>query len=272
MSSVEFEYILEKIKNAKFISKPFPHLDIKNFLSEKHLEMVLNEPYIHFSKVPDISELYNTLKKYGWVIQNFPGCIDDWDVYLKKLENSDSLNTGITFRLKSYENEQVKKLLDFMNGKKFHDVLRKKFNLKKDTTIISAIQKNLSGYNITPHPDTRRKALTYLLNINRENFNEPTCHTHILKFKEKYAKIQDTWENTSETHDRCWVPWDWCETVKMTSENNSMLIFHPDNKPATLHAIRLIYDHLKYQRTQIYGNLMYKDPPAYNVQKHTELM
>lgn len=44
------------------------------------------------------------------------------------------------------------------------------------------------------------------------------------------------------------------------SENNSMVIFHPDNNPPTLHAIRLNYNHLKYQRTQIYGNLMYKYP------------
>ncbi len=41
------------------------------------------------------------------------------------------------------------------------------------------------------------------------------------------------------------------------SENNSMILFHPDNNPATMHAIRLNYNHLKYQRTQIYGNLMY---------------
>ena len=45
------------------------------------------------------------------------------------------------------------------------------------------------------------------------------------------------------------------------SENNSMVIFHPDNNPPTLHAIRLNYNHFKYQRTQIYCNLMYKHLP-----------
>jgi hypothetical protein len=45
------------------------------------------------------------------------------------------------------------------------------------------------------------------------------------------------------------------------NNNNSFIIFHPDNNPPTLHAIRLKYNHLKYQRTQIYGNLMYKYLP-----------
>lgn len=31
---MEFDYIIEKIKNAEIINHPFPHLDIKNFLSK----------------------------------------------------------------------------------------------------------------------------------------------------------------------------------------------------------------------------------------------
>ena len=38
-----------------------------------------------------------------------------------------------------------------------------------------------------------------------------------------------------------------------------MLIF-PSNNPPTLPFIKLNYNHLKYQRTQIYGNLMYDNP------------
>ena len=56
------------------------------------------------------------------------------------------------------------------------------------------------------------------------------------------------------------------------SENNSMLIFHPDNNPPTLHAIRLNYNHLKYQRTQIYGNLMYDNPPYIKPSNYKDLL
>lgn len=32
----------------------------------------------------------------------------------------------------------------------------------------------------------------------------------------------------------------------------------PSSSTASLHAIKLDYNHLEYQRTQIYGNLIYK--------------
>ena len=56
------------------------------------------------------------------------------------------------------------------------------------------------------------------------------------------------------------------------NENNSIVIFHPDNDPPTLHAIRLNYNHLKYQRTQIYGNLMYINPPKYINSNYKDLI
>ena len=40
-----FEYIIEKIKNAQIIDTPFPHLDIKKFLSEEHLKIIINGNY-----------------------------------------------------------------------------------------------------------------------------------------------------------------------------------------------------------------------------------
>ena len=146
-----------------------------------------------------------------------------------------------------------------MNSDIFHNTLRNKFNIDKNTTIISAIQKNLSGYEISPHPDVRQKCLTYLLNINNNiQIEKEDCHTHLLEFKKEYKYISDIWEKNKNIN-RCWVPWDWCNTIKTMNQNNSMLIFKPDNNPPTLHAIKLKYNHLKYQRTQIYGNLMYKD-------------
>ena len=159
-----------------------------------------------------------------------------------------------------------------MNGSEFHRALRQKFGITKETTIISAIQKNLTGYEISPHPDIRQKSLTYLLNINNNSEIEKLdCNTHLLEFKEPYKYIQEYWEKNKGVN-RCWIPWEWYDTIKKTSENNSMVIFKPDDNPATLHAIRLNYDHLKYQRTQIYGNLMFKHPPTPKPSSHKDFL
>ena len=129
-----------------------------------------------------------------------------------------------------------------------------KFDLKFETSIVTAIQKNLSHYEISPHPDVREKGLTYLLNINKDSSidNEPV-HTHLLKFKKEWEFIYDYWK-TNLSENRCWVPWDWCKTEKITNKNNSIVIFSPDID--TLHGVKLNYDHTKFQRTQLYGNLM----------------
>ena len=42
------------------------------------------------------------------------------------------------------------------------------------------------------------------------------------------------------------------------NKNNTIIIFKPNNNPPSLHAIKLTYDHLKFQKIQIYGNLMFK--------------
>ena len=76
-----------------------------------------------------------------------------------------------------------------MNSDTFHSILRKKFNIKEATTVISAIQKNLNGYEISPHPDIRNKCLTYLLNINNNEMEQKDCHTQLLEFKPKYKYI-----------------------------------------------------------------------------------
>jgi len=265
--NVDFTYILKKIQDAKIIEYPFPHLDINNFLSNEHLELIIKDKQLHLNQKKTHDDIYNELINNGWKIQVFPGCTSNWDNYKKYINNgnycsSDPVeNVGITFRLYNYKNNIIKKLIEFMNSNEFHNILKKKFDIKEDTNIISAIQKNLTGYEISPHPDNRQKCLTYLLNINNnKEIENLDCNTHLLKFKNNYTFVQDFWEKNKDVN-RCWVPWEWCNTIKTMNKNNSMLIFKPDNKPATLHAIRLKYNHLKYQRTQIYGNLMYKKHP-----------
>jgi hypothetical protein len=53
------------------------------------------------------------------------------------------------------------------------------------------------------------------------------------------------------------VPWDWCTSEKTISANNSIVMFEAHDR--SLHAVKLRYDHTRFQRTQIYGNLWHTD-------------
>jgi hypothetical protein len=73
-----------------------------------------------------------------------------------------------------------------------------------------------------------------------------------MKFRDKYQYIVPFWKYNADV-ERCWVPWSWTERVSSQTSNNSLVIFAPDCD--TLHAVKLDYNHLMGQRTQIYGNL-----------------
>ena len=47
----EYTYLLNKILNADISLKPFEHIEINDFLSKEHLEMLLEDSQIHFEKV-----------------------------------------------------------------------------------------------------------------------------------------------------------------------------------------------------------------------------
>jgi len=134
-------------------------------------------------------------------------------------------------------------------------VIKDKFGIKDYVNIETAIQKNLAHYEISPHCDTSSKALTYMVNIYTDKECEDLpIHTHLLRFNNRYNYLYSLWEHNSI--DPVWVPWDWCETIKKTSLNNSITMFKPSHD--TLHAVKLNYNHLKFQRNQIYGNLWYE--------------
>ncbi len=263
-----FNYLAEKIKNAEVLESPFKHIEIENFLSEEHLNIILNDPQIHFEKCKDTSTLINKILTSDYSIQSFPGCCTDVNDYLNKLSKNDwpgeikgnpIESYGITFRISKYKNKLIKELISYLNGSEFQKALENKFIIDEPTDIITAIQKNLTKYEICPHPDTRRKALTYLLNINKDNSVENyPVHTHLLEFKKDYKWVYEHW-NKDIGYDRCWVPWDWCNSVKTIAKNNSIVLFSPSSY--TLHAVKLDYDHTNFQRTQIYGNLMYSQVP-----------
>jgi hypothetical protein len=260
----EFSYLSEKIKGSKFSVSPFKHIYIENFLSEEHLELVLNDKQIHFENKADTISVINELVVNGYDIQQFPGCSTNVQEYLTALKEDKWPNErggtpiesyGITFRLKKYKSSFIQNLIEYLNGSEFKSTLENKFDIQSDNRIITAVQKNLSKYEISPHPDVREKALTYLININKDDsIDKEPIHTHLLKFKPQYEFIYNYWQ-TNLSENRCWVPWSWCNTVKVTNKNNSLVMFAPNVD--TLHAVKLDYDHTKFQRTQLYGNLMY---------------
>jgi len=274
----EFKYLEEKILDAPFLTDPCRHLEINNFFKPEHLDEILSDKQIHFEEVSDVSTLIRKLFEEEYTIQSFPGCCSDAMEYMDRLkkdqwpeENKGNpvSSYGITFRVAIYKSDFLRNLIQYLNGDSFHAALKKKFDITEKTEIITAVQKNLSKYEISPHPDVKRKCMTYLLNINKDDgVEEYDVHTHLLKFKKKYEYIYDYW-NENSIFDRCWVPWEWCETVKTINKNNTIVIFPPTNR--TLHAVKLDYPHTKFQRTQIYGNLMYPDRKKLLKQNYKEL-
>jgi len=270
----KFNYILDKIKRAEFEQMPFKHLLINNLFSDEHLEIILSDNQIHFPPVTGKEELVEKLSENDYAVINFPGSTQDVDKYFKCLEENkwDNIHVsladgelegyGVIYRLGSYKERFILDLMSFMQGPLFKEAIEQKFGLTEPTRIVSEIQKYLTKYEISPHSDIRGKALTYLININKNSKSEQMdIHTHLLEFKDEYRHIYDIWKNDTK-RDRCWVPWRWCQTKKQMNKNNSMIIFAPNND--TLHAVKLDYDHNESQRTQIYGNLMYINPKRYD--------
>jgi len=171
---------------------------------------------------------------------------------------------GMTLRLVDSSSGILQELLAFLESEQWNQTLANKFGLVlSDTYTANGIQKYLDGYEISPHPDIRRKALTFMVNVNAHPESESWAHhTHYLKLKPEFSYVQSFWES-NEDCDRCWLPWHWCETVSMQSKNNSAVIFSPSND--TLHGVKASYDHLVAQRTQLYGNLWYRDVPDLDV-------
>ena len=46
----QFKYLSEKILDAEFGDSPFKHVLIEDFLSEEHLQAVINDPQIHWDE------------------------------------------------------------------------------------------------------------------------------------------------------------------------------------------------------------------------------
>jgi hypothetical protein len=256
----EFGYLLDKIEKTEFSYSPFKALLINDFLSKEHFDAITGADEINRPVFDKTEKLIDDLIQSGYKVQPFPGCttsikdylscynMDKWPVDKTILEGF-----GITFRLLDLKTPLLARFYEFLGSAEFKACLEKKFGLPSATSIDTGIQKYLDGYEISPHPDIRRKALTYMLNINTSPESEKTkIHTYLLKFKPEREYLTTFWKHNQKI-DRCWVPWSWCDIVEETNLNNCIVIFAPSDD--TMHAVKLDYDHLKFQRTQVYGNL-----------------
>jgi hypothetical protein len=265
-----FTYLIDKIKKAKFQELPFKHLELNEFLNEKDFNEITSSREINLPEQETDENLFEELFKYGYKIIPFPGAITDHKQYIENHKRSIPIeshsaceSSGVVLRLMKPNTKILIDLKNFIESKEFNLVLAEKFNLDlEQCSIDTGIQKYLDGYEISPHPDLRKKALTFMININTsEQAFKESYHTHYLEFKTNKNYVKEYWKGNPYA-ERCWIPWDWCVTKKQQKNNNSIVIFSPSFD--SLHAIKANYSHLKNQRTQIYGNLWYKNEKGYD--------
>lgn len=266
---MKYDYILEKISSAEFSTHPFYHIEIDRLFEENDFDEIIGNVDIKIPKAKDDTDLLNLLFNAGYRIIEFPGCTQDYREYIdwhRKKEISKKTNTscegfGVVLRQTSPKSQVIRNLIDFLESEKFVNCISKKFGLlASDCKYDCGIQKYLDGYEISPHPDIRRKALTYMVNINPNmNSHLEDHHTHYLTFKKEYEYVNRYWEGNVNV-DTCWIPWEWCNIEKSQVKNNSLVIFAPGAD--TVHGVKTSYDHLVNQRTQLYGNLWFKENPA----------
>lgn len=168
---------------------------------------------------------------------------------------------GLVYRLYQIQSEILLELNEFLQSQAFKLAIAAKFEISLDDCIYDGgIQKYLDGYEISPHPDTKKKAATFMVNINPGHFSESqNFHNQYLRLRPEYDYVSSFWEANHEV-DRCWIPWTWAEAKFHQRKNNSIVLFAPSAE--TIHAVKADYDHLVAQRTQLYGNLWFKESSA----------
>ena len=244
---------------------PFKHIYIENLFTEQHFNSIIASPEIHAPAASTDEQLINNLLQVGFKPIPFPGCITDAKKYIawrrgKRMVKHHSACEGFGMALRLYEprTEILAQVNKFLVSDEFNKAIALKFDLDFSVcTVDTGIQKYLDGYEISPHPDIRKKAATFMVNIHPNMHSETSDHhTHYLRFKEERKYVQRFWEGNPDIN-RCWVPWDWTETSFQQTKNNSIVIFAPSND--TMHGVKARYDHLITQRTQLYGNLWFKE-------------
>src|SRR6187455_2316453 len=190
---MRFSYLLDKIDAAKLDTVPFRHVEIDGLFSDDDFAAITHAPEIKLKGQASDADLFDALFQAGYKIIEFPGCITDREAYIKwhrakspKEEHihSASEGFGMTLRLVAPNSGTIAELVEFLNSDEFQATLLRKFGVDRGELIYDAgIQKYLDGYEISPHPDIRKKALTYMININPAPQSESIDHhTHYLRF------------------------------------------------------------------------------------------
>ncbi|MBI3215259.1 MAG: hypothetical protein HYZ38_15635 [Mycobacterium sp.] len=259
-----FEYLLEKLDSAEIADDPFPHVYIEDFIAPDDFAALIDSPDIKVAPAHDLDSLFANLDTAGYKPIEFPGCTKSRTEYAEWLQKSvkpkgihDACEgMGMAMRCTKPASDIVRSLDEFFSSPVTRRVLSDKFGIDAPTTLDCGLQKYLNGYEISPHPDIRQKALTWMLNVNPgADSEQQDIHTHYMKFTGEWDFIRQFWRDNPNA-ETCWVPWQWCETSKRQVANNSIVIFAP--RYDTVHAVRARYDHLPAQRTQFYGNLWYR--------------
>lgn len=263
---MNLSYVLEKIRQTSLTESPFLHLEVKDLFEKSDFDAIVTSPEIALRPAADDKALFDELFAHQYRIVPFPGCTTDHQEYMdwhRTRKVSHKINTacegfGVVLRLVAPSSPAVIALQALLTSKEFTTCIAEKFNINTDDcTYDTGIQKYLDGYEISPHPDVRAKALTFMVNINPDPASaDREHHTSYLRFKPQWRYVQEFWQGNPTT-DRCWVPWDWCEVQTQQRMNNSLVLFSPNS--SSLHAVKAQYDHLRFQRTQLYGNLWYKN-------------
>jgi hypothetical protein len=263
---VNFDYIVDKIQKTDLDFQPFRHLYLENVFRDEDFARITAAPEVDIPPAENDEQLMQELYRHNFKEIEFPGTTTNIARYLawhsnpkasKNLNQETCEGYGVTVRLqRTSENTILRDADDFFRSDRFWHALQLKFGIgASDVRRDVGLQKYLDGYEISPHPDIRAKALTFMININPSpNAEKLDYHTHYMVFRPEWDYIRVFWSSDTAA-DRCWVPWDWCISKKTQTRNNSMVIFSPSND--SLHAVKACYDHLTTQRTQFYGNLWY---------------
>lgn len=262
-----FGYLTDKIRQAEFSLSPYKHIYIENFFSESDFAHLTGSPEINIRQVKTDEELIDALYEQRYKEISFPGTTTDIASYLewhksKGANTTPSAGTcagfGVTMRLQEANHGPVNELREYFAAPDFWVTAQEKFGIDGSKVWSdTGLQKYLDGYEISPHPDIRLKALTFMVNMNPAADSEAiNYHTEYMTFKPERQYVCHYWSENREA-DRCWVPWDWCDVISKQTKNNSIVLFAPSDD--TLHAVKASYDHLRTQRTQFYGNLWFND-------------
>jgi hypothetical protein len=159
-----FKYLLDKLQEARIHLDPFEHIYIEDFLSADDFSEIIACHQISIGKSVSHEHLLLSLIDCGYGAQKFPGCTPSLIEYIRflngeiKSANIDTCETmGMALRLQNIHTPILEDLLSFLSSDKFVQLLVNKFSINEKCHHDYGIQKYLTGYEISPHPDIKRK-------------------------------------------------------------------------------------------------------------------